>query len=199
MNFPVLPLPNKLGDPSGSYSHFNDDNMVAKFGLEDCHNSFPMLPLPNKLGDPSGSYSHFRDDNKVTKFGSDCQNSGELNLLSAYLKNDFPTKNACKKYPHTVGSSTFAQSDAIIGLINESIEHTEFDPHAFEPTPLDPDHLHSNESLSSEVATNLMNFKWNHQPIASYFLQPLSTQLDNGQIHTKIGPVHHCERRCEQL
>lgn len=155
-----------------------------------------MLPLPNKLGDPSRSYSQFSDDNKISSFLGSCHhNCGEEKIdLSSYLISNvdtFPT-NPFKQCPHTV-----APSDAI-GFINESIELIRFlDPHAFEPTPLDPDHLHSNKQYrSSGVATNLMSSTWRHrhQPTtSSYFLQPLSTQLDNDQSFTRSDQQCHAD------
>lgn len=163
--------------------------------------NFPMLPLPNKLGDPSGLYSHYRCDNTKMApprfIGSGCHNSGEEDLSSYLIHNvdTFPA-DPCKNCVESL--TTLAPSDAI-GLIDESIElivEECLDPQAFEPTPLDPEHLHNNEQYrSSEVATNLMNLNWHILPITSYFLQPLSTQLDNDKRHTQrvIDPVNHKE------
>jgi hypothetical protein len=215
-----------------------------------------MLPLPNKkLGDPSRSFSHFHGDNKIASslLGSGCDNSGteEKMNLSAYLIHEnvdaFP-KNPCEKSPYSVEERNFAPSDAIGGVINESIELIAFldhqnaseptplspanhlhsnehyrstgvatnpmnlnmhhdqptfpsfflqleriralDPHAFEPTPLNPNHLHSNEQYrrSSGAATDLMDLNRHHQrpTMTTNILQPLSTQLDNDQGQTNV-------------
>ena len=168
---------------------------------------FPILPLPNKkLGDPSRSYSQFRGDNTFASFvGSGCDYSGgdkKVNPSDHWIDNvdAFPT-NPCKEYPYTAEGHTFAPIDAIGGFINESIELFEFfDPHAFEPTPLSQNHLHSSSQQyrSSEVATNLMILKAHHQPtFTSYFLQPsLSTPLDKDQRYTKSDPVEDNQHSC---
>ena len=231
----MLPLPNKLGDPSRTCSHVHGDNKIA--------NSF--------LG--SGCDNSGAEEEKINLFDHLIHDNADA----------FP-KNPCKKYPYSVEGRTFAPSDAIGGVINEessieligflddhphafkpvplspanNLQHSnehyrdngvatnpmnlklnhqptftpyfvqlerirDLDPHAFEPTPLSQNHLHSSNEEQyrrSGVATNLMNLKLHHQPnFTSHFLQPLSTQLDNDPRYTQSDPIDHQQCHADLL